>query len=53
MESLNSRIVMKISKTYHYVINLDIAINIHISIDAVYPKSCARRSIEVVELRGI
>ena len=42
-----------IGKGYHYVINLDIAINIHISIEAVYPKSCARRSIEVVELRGI
>ena len=39
MESLNSRIVMKISKTYHYVINLDIADNFHSSLHPAYPGS--------------
>ena len=44
---------MLFSKVYHYVINLGIASNIYISIDPVYPGSCARGSIIVGELRGI
>ena len=53
MESLNSRIVMKISKTYHYVINLDIADNFHSSLHPAYPGSCVRGSIVAGELRNL
>ena len=35
------------------VMNLGIARNFYISIDPDYPRSCARRSIVAVELRGI
>ena len=42
-----------ISKGYHYVINLGVGSNVYISIDPVYPVSCARGSIAVGELRGI
>ena len=42
-----------ISKGYHYVINLGIACNFYISIDAVYSGSRARRSIVASALKGI
>ena len=42
-----------ISKGYHYVINLGIACYFYISIDPVYCRSCARRSIAAGELRGV
>ena len=42
-----------ISKGYHYVITLGITNNFYISIDPVYPGSCARVSMIVGELRGI
>ena len=42
-----------ISKGYHYVINLGIACNFYISMDPVYPRSCARRYIIESELREI
>ena len=42
-----------ISKGYHYVINLGIACSFYISIDPVYPRSYATRSIVPGELRGI
>ena len=42
-----------ISRGNHCVINLGIACNFYISIDPVYPESCARRSIIAGEHRGI
>ena len=42
-----------IKKGYHHVIDLDIACNFYISIDPVYPRCCARRSIAEGKLRGI
>ena len=45
--------MIMISKGYHYVINLGIVNNLYISIDPVYPLSCARGSIIVGELKEI
>ena len=42
-----------ISKGYHYVINIGIVCTFYISLDPVYPGSCARGYIIVSELRGI
>ena len=42
-----------ISKRYHYVINLGIVSNFYISIDPIYPGSCARGFDVVGEPKGI
>ena len=52
-ESVNKDSIIMISKEYHCMINLGIACNFYVSIDPVYPGSCARRSIVVTESRGI
>ena len=44
---------IKISRRYHYVINLGIVSNFYISIDPVYPESCIRGSFIVGELRNL
>ena len=52
-ESLNKNSIIMISKGYHHVINIGIACHFYISIDPVYSRSYARRSIVAGELRGI
>ena len=42
-----------ISKEYHYVNYFGIACNFYVSIDPVYGRSSARKSIVADELRGI
>ena len=42
-----------ISKGYYYMINLGIAYSFYITVDPVYPGSCAGRSIVPSELREI
>ena len=39
-----------ISKGYHYVISIGIASNLYISVNPVYPGSCARGSVVAGEL---
>ena len=52
-ESVNKYSIIVISKGYHYMINIGIACYFYISIDPVYRRSCARRSIVAGELRAI
>ena len=52
-ESAKRNSINMISKGYHYVINLGIVSNFYISIDPIYPGSCAGGFDVVGEIKGI